>query len=58
MNEDELREAMWEALTSAVVDFRANGVSVLGVRCGVSDEGIMRMTLDDVARICAKVASR
>lgn len=53
---DELAKRIADALELAVHDLRTNGVSALPQQAvGVYDRGIMRLNLDDVGRIAARV---
>lgn len=57
MTNDPLARQMADRLVEAFTDFERVGMSVLGVDAGLGDQrGIIRLTVDDVARICARVA--
>lgn len=58
MADEALIAAMTQALTEAYATFAANGLSTLNVHIGLGDRnGIIRLTIHDVARICARVAT-
>lgn len=54
----ELEAAIYDELRATVVDLSRARVSVLGESVGLSDHGIVRLSLADVARIAARVSVR
>jgi len=46
------------ALYESLAEFRRNGISALGAKLALADHGIPRLTVQDVALIAAKVATR
>lgn len=57
MSSDQLARQMADRLEETFTDLERNHVSVLGVGWGLGDgRGVIRLTVDDVARICARVA--